>query len=262
MTTEPTDVRRSVVVTHEVESGDALVSALEAGGVRAVLWPTIRTVAIDSGTLATTLARADRFAWLVVTSRRGVDAVAARLRALPDGLRVAAVGRRTAAAAGAAGWKVELTAAGPGSAELTTELASRLSGGERILFPAGDLASTEVQDRLTRAGAIVERVTVYRTERCPVDGRRCGSLLARGEVGAITFLSPSAVRSLAASLDAVGVGVGAELRRTPAVAIGPETSRVLDELGFESIRQSEAPAKQSVALCALTLHPTPRPAHA
>jgi uroporphyrinogen-III synthase len=260
MTNRPAGIRRSIAVTHEVEAGDALVAALEAGGLRPLFWPAVRTVAVDPDSIESVLSRADEFTWLVVTSRRAVDAVASGGRTLPDGLRIATVGHRTAAAVEAAGWKVDLTAAGPGSATLATELESKLSGGERILFPSGDLASMALQDRLARAGAVVDRVTVYRTERRPVDGAQCGSFLARGDVAAITFLSASAGRSLAASLDAVGMR--AALRGTPAVAIGPETARALDDLDFEEVHQSAEPSKESVASCALDLLWTPRPANA
>ena len=250
MTEVPTS-DRTIAVTHEVEPDDQLLSELARNGIQPLLWPTVRTVATDSRPIRSTLSKAHDVTWLIVTSRRAVDAVVACGARPPGHLRIGTVGPRTTAAAEAAGWRVTLTSPGPGSDRLAADLSEQLKGGERILYFAGDLASSSLQSRLTEAGAIVDRVTVYRTEGLRVDEEPWGSCLSRGNVAAVTFLSPSAARNLARSMDQLALGL--KLRATPAVAIGPETARALDDLGFEEVHQSVAPSKTSVASCALDL---------
>jgi len=259
MTAHGTSQRLSIAVTHEVEDGDRLVGELKLAGVRPLIWTSVRTVAEDSEAVSAALTRIRGFSWLVFTSRRAVAAIAARTGTLPSALRVATVGRRTAAEAEAAGWQVDLVSRGPGSAALAAELAPHLKGGERVLFPVGDLASTTLEDRLRRDGAAVERVTVYRTVGCPVDGERCAAALTGDDVAGITFLSPSAARSLFSSLESIGLS--AELLKTPAVAIGRETASTLRDQGFEEIHVSSTPSKRSVASRASQLIRTASPAY-
>lgn len=238
-----------VAVTHEVEIDDLLVAALESAGVTPLDWSAVRTVPGDVDAVRRALAPDRAIDWMVVTSRRGVEAIRAITDRLPDSIRVATVGPRTAAAAEAAGWQVSLASPGPGAAALADSLVSQLEPGARILFPASSQASLVLEERLRDAGASVHRVTAYRTEPREVDSGRFRAALEAGPMGAVTFLSPSAARGLTDSVDREGLG--AVLRSSPAIAIGPETARALGALGFGEVRTSPTTSKRAVADCVL-----------
>lgn len=242
---------RAVAVTHEVEPGDALVEGLRAAGVPVLEWPTVRTVpAADPGPLEEAVSRLDAFAWMVFTSRRAVEAVVRLRPELPSGLRIGAVGPRVLGALEAAGWSADAVGDG-GAARLAGLLASRLKEGEPVLFPAGALAADTLEDALTAAGARVTRVEAYGTDARRPDGPGFPEALPSREVAAVTFLSPSAVKSL---LAAVGTPeVRRALVETPVVCVGDTTAAAATSLGFTLVHTAAETSKSAVAAAAARL---------
>ena len=73
------------------------------------------------------------------------------------------------------------------------------------------------------------QVEAYRTETGTLDVAQCRELIERGELGAVTFASPSAVSELARVLG--DRDFARLLDRAPAVAIGRTTARELAARG-------------------------------
>jgi uroporphyrinogen III methyltransferase/synthase len=96
-------------------------------------------------------------------------------------------------------------------------------------------------ERLRAQGGSVDVVAVYRTAPAPLDAAALRARLARGELAALTFASPSSVHRFAELLDA-------EARRALAgclvAAIGPVTA---DALRGHSIEPDAVPAGASAA---------------
>ncbi len=220
---------RVVATTRDGQAADPLVAGLERVGATVLVWPTMAFEGpADGAPLERALADLSTWDWVVVTSARGVYAVADRLEAPPDRPAVAAVGAATAEAARSRGWSVDTVGDGHGAAGVVEALArSRQLAGARVLFPAASGAAGTLEEGLARAGARVHRVEAYRTVATPPDAVRVHADLARG-VDAVTFASPSAVASLAAALDH---DLGAALQGSPCVAIGPTTSAALRRAG-------------------------------
>lgn len=221
-----------VVVTRDEAPGGPLAGLLRAAGARVLHWPTVAIAPpADPEALAQALAALESFDWLVLTSVHAVEAVAARRAALPPSLRVAAVGASTAAAARALGWRVDRQPDEFHAAALLASFAGARNGlaGQRVLFPASDLAASALPRGLAALGADVARVEAYRTALAPLDTARCLAAAARGEVDVLTFASPSAVDGLAAALG--------DSRLTPLLAaaavaaIGPTTAAALARRG-------------------------------
>lgn len=223
---------KPVVVTRAEERDGPLSSELRSLGLPVLVWAAVSVLPADTTRLDEALRRAGSFDWIVFTSRHAVAAVTARLSAPPRGMRTAAVGRATSTVLEQRGWPVDLIAAEPGAAGLVAAFAGAGSAREaRILYPASSRVLPTLATGLTQLGAEVTTVEAYRTvSGTALDVEDCRSWIARQEVGAVTFASPSAVIELESAL-------GKEdfarlLEAAPAVAIGPTTARALTERGY------------------------------
>jgi uroporphyrinogen-III synthase len=200
---------------------------LERLGVPVLRWPAIGIVPADTTELAQAL-KGVAFDWIVLTSRHGVAALTELLPAPPPGARIAAVGPASAAALRERGWPVHLTGEA-GADSLLRAFEAAGIGGRRILHPASSRALPALGDGLKRLGAEVVSVEAYRTVPASLDVESCRATLARGDIGAVTFASPSAVSELE---HALGCG---DFRRlltaAAAVAIGPTTAHELTVRG-------------------------------
>jgi uroporphyrinogen-III synthase len=230
--TIPAPALKPVVVTRAEERDGPLSQELRSLGLAVLVWAAVRVLPTDTTRLQEELSRAQAFDWIVFTSRHGVAAVTARLPAPPPKVRLAAVGRGTAAVLEQHGWRVDLISAEPGAAGLVAAFAAGgFARGARILYPASSRALPTLAAGLTQLGAEVTTVEAYRAvSAASLDVEDCRSWIARQGVGAVTFASPSAVIELESAL-------GKEefarlLGAAPAVAIGPTTARALTERGY------------------------------
>jgi uroporphyrinogen-III synthase len=223
---------KPVVVTRAEERDGPLSTELKSLGLPVLVWAAVRVLPADVASLDEALSRAGAFDWIVFSSRHGVAAVTARLATAPAGVRVAAVGRATAAVLRQHGWPVDLIAAEAGAAGLVAAFAAAgAARGARILYPASSRALPTLAAGLTQLGAEVRTVEAYRTvSGTRLDLEECRSWIAREAVGAVTFASPSAVVELESALGKADFA--RLLGSAPAVAIGPTTARALAERGY------------------------------
>lgn len=250
---------KPVVVTRAEERDGPLSSELRRLGLPVLVWAAVRVLPTDTTDLNQALSRADSFDWMIFSSRHSVAAVTARLSSPPSHVRVAAVGRATAAVLKRHGWPVDLLAAEPGAAGLVAAFAaSGCAPGARILHPASSRVLPTLASGLTQLGANVTTVEAYRTvSGAALDLEDCRSWIAREAVGAVTFASPSAVTELESAL---GKEDFARLLGTaPAVAIGPTTARALTERGYAPTL-AESATLQGLARTSLrAMHTGPAP---
>jgi len=274
MRSGPAPASLSVLLTRPARDDDPFAAALEARGLRVLAVPTVATApAAPGGPLDAAVARLGAYAWVVLTSAIGVDALAEAARraglALPLPVcppRWAAVGPATARAIERLGVQVDVVA-GPGAAALPGALAANGAlRGARILLPRADAADDELPARLRDGGALVEAVVAYHTIEAPAGST---GPLARAlddpTLGAVVVASGSAVRGLVAL--ATACGRRARLDRVPVVSIGPSTSSVARSLGVpvaaEAMRPTPAAVADAVAGVAHAAPiPTPRPLEA
>jgi uroporphyrinogen III methyltransferase/synthase len=102
--------------------------------------------------------------------------------------------------------------------------------GQRFLLPRAEEAREVLPERLREAGAEVDAVAVYRTLPAAVDAAALCRRLVRGELGALTFTSPSTVRRFFELLDAPATQA---IRGCLVAAIGPVTAEALRRRGVE-----------------------------
>jgi uroporphyrinogen-III synthase len=259
-----TGARPIVVVTREEVADDGLTRGLAEGGAEPVTLQTVATAPPeDPSALAAAVEDLAAYDWIVFTSARAVDAVCAQpawpphmrpvapdhsrsasdsvagaLRATAEGRRlqrtkVAAVGARTAARLASRGVEADVVPAVAGAEALVAAMQSEAPDelrGARILWPRSAIAGPLIADALSAAGATVDAPIAYRTVLVrPAGIEGFLSNLDVHRIAAVTFLSPSSARGLAAALP--GNDLTALHGRTLVASLGPSTSAALRELG-------------------------------
>jgi hydroxymethylbilane synthase len=250
-----------VLVTREPGRPGGLSGELRARGIEAAVIPTIelRPAALG-GALDAAAADLRSYAWVVVTSAAGADALADAVGRTGGDLasaRLAAVGAATADALAARGARATFVPSRAAGALVGDELP--MAPGDRVLLARADAADGALPARLRARGAAVDDVVAYHTVEGPEAARRpLRALFAEGGVDAIVFTSGSAVRGLLALLPP------AERRaalRTPACCIGPSTAAVARAADFARVAEAAAQSSASLAeLVASVLAPAPIPA--
>jgi uroporphyrinogen-III synthase/uroporphyrinogen III methyltransferase/synthase len=209
---------RTVLVTRPRDQAPELVRALERRGATAIVAPAIEIVPVATAALDRAIRDVGeaRFAWVVLTSPRTVDALAARLRPRQVRARVAAIGEGTREAFRA--WARRDPDLVPGT-YTTAALARAFPRGRgKVLCPRADVAPEGLEDALAAKGWSPTRVDAYRTRMPRSLPPAARMALRRGEVDAVTFTSASTVRGFIRAL-------GPTKGNPRVVCIGPVTAR-------------------------------------
>jgi len=235
---------RTVLVTRAAEDAAPWAERLAALGATPVVFPCLVCETLDDAPTRAALAAAlDGAAWLALTSRRGVEAVARLVPGgIPESIGIAAVGPATAEAARAHFGRCELVApAGSGvslAEALRNALASRPPGAPRpkVAVAAADRAEQHLERLLIPAQCEVARVDVYRTVPAPPETPRV-ALDALG-VDTILLASPSAVAGLVHRAVVPG---GAAV-----VTIGPSTTEAARAHGLLVRAEARRPGLEGI----------------
>jgi len=232
---------RRVLVTRAAEQAARLAGALRAAGAEPVCVPMIR---IAPAPMEATPLDFEGFDALLFTSANAVRFFAERLAAAdlrPGALPAAVlcVGPATAAAARGAGFRApEVAGSRHDAAGMLAALrAGAPLAGRRFLFVRGERARALLPEGLRAEGARVDEWVAYRTLPAELDEAALRAALVRGELDALTFTSPSAVRRFAACLDAAS---RAAVRSRVVAALGETTAAALREAGLPPDTVSEA----------------------
>jgi uroporphyrinogen III methyltransferase / synthase len=224
----------AVVVTRDEPRDGPLSTRLREFGLEVLSWPVVHVgPPADPARLDAALREAATLDWIVFASRHAVSAVTARLPSPPKGVRVAAVGARTAEMLRERQWPADIVPDRASAAALIAALAPVMARGARVLFPASSRALPALAAGLRELGAEVRQVEAYRTDAAGLDVSACRSWVDRGAVGAVTFTSPSCVDELDRALGRVHFE--RLLAGCSAVTLGSTTARALAEHGFESV---------------------------
>jgi uroporphyrinogen III methyltransferase/synthase len=227
---------KRVLVTRAADQADDLVAVLRENGAEPTCVPMTEIKPFDDERFAAALRDLERYDAIVFTSANAVRALGERLDAhgrpaAQIRARVLCVGPGTASAARRAGFAAPEVPASRYDAESLAEAVRDVlpPAGKRFLFPCGSLSRPTLPQSLRDAGARVDEVIVYATAPAEVDASQLRATLVRGELDALTFASPSAVRRFAACLDDASRAAAA---RTVIASIGAVTAEALTEAGL------------------------------
>ena len=229
---------KRIVVTRALHQAEKLSTLLRQRGAEPLLYPCIAiappedSAFLDSSLLAA--ARGD-FDWLVLTSANTVPILAQRFheQGIPaqqlTSLKLACVGPATAEAVTRhLGLRVQVIPDTYVAEALVDVLKAYLPA--RILLLQADIARPVLLQELTKLGATVCTVSVYRTIQ-EIGGVNLSELLDRRQVDAITFTSASTVYQCVRRLADEG-GNPANLSDVCLACIGPVTSQAAYAMGF------------------------------
>jgi uroporphyrinogen-III synthase len=229
-----------VLITRGEDDCAEWAEELERRGARPVLLPCIRSEPIDTPTLRAALGAAVADAdWLVLTSRRGVEACARLLApdTLPARARVATVGAATADTARERLGRADLVGGG-NAAALGAALAAdtHFARGARVVLGLAANASGALQSTLAAAGARCARFDVYRTIPAPP----AASKRALSSLGAerVVLASPSAASGF---VHQVYLDVPVAI-----YTIGPSTTAAARALGLAVTAEAREPSLEGI----------------
>ena len=176
-----------------------------------------------------------RYEWIAFTSVNAVKAVREKFedygldaRAF-SGLKIAAVGDKTAAAIQAWGLRPDLVPTGQQSAagllEDWPEYDEMLDPINRVFLPRADIATETLVAGLIELGWECDDVTAYRTVRAAPPPAPTRDAIKTGRFDAVVFTSSSTVRNL--------VGIAGKPHASTVIAvIGPATAKTAEEHGL------------------------------
>ena len=209
-----------------------LVQAVERMGFEHVHVPAIEIGEGGGEELDRARSSLDSYDWIVLTSRRGVEALLGREAPTASShIKWAAVGTGTAGALRRHGVEAACVPASA-NADAIPEAMTEVSSvrGARVLLARADAAGASLPERLRRMGATVDDVVAYRTAPAPPASKGAlVELLADPRLEAVVFASGSAVRGF---VELAGDAVD-RARSLKVFTIGPKTSAVAHKYGFE-----------------------------
>jgi len=176
-----------------------------------------------------------RYEWIAFTSVNAVRAVREKFeeygldaRAF-SGLKIAAVGDKTAAAVAAWGLRADLVPSGEQSAAGLLadwpEYDDLLDPIDRVFLPRADIATETLVAGLIDLGWECDDVTAYRTVRAAPPPAPTRDAIKSGKFDAVVFTSSSTVRNL--------VGIAGKPHPSTIIAvIGPATAKTVEEHGL------------------------------
>jgi uroporphyrinogen-III synthase len=194
---------RTVLVTRRKEQAGELCLGLQRLGARVVVFPLISITGPDSWTdCDAAIARLEEFVGIFFTSANAVEMFVNRVRSRPAAFpslarsSLYAVGARTRDALAGYGLSVQSIPSSFSGRDLGSVIARGDVRGKEFLHPRGNLGRGDAADAIRRAGGLVREVEVYRTsDPDPAGWAEIRRLIEAGEIDAIAFASPSAVRA-------------------------------------------------------------------
>ena len=238
--------RPTVLVTRPGHAGQGLGRAVVEAGAVAIVEPMlliepVRSMPVDE---ALRVARSGGFDWVAFTSANAVEGVIASLPAVEElpvafaDARLAVVGEATAAGLRSAGLEPAVVAGRSDAQGLAAAMIRAGVAGDTVWLPSGNLNRSDLADALTAAGASVTVTEVYHVDTPVALSRDTHAALLQGDIDAVLFASPSAVRHM---VDLLGPD-RATLDDTAIVAIGEMTASEVRRLGLTVAAVADTPS--------------------
>ncbi|MFN7087616.1 MAG: uroporphyrinogen-III synthase [Burkholderiales bacterium] len=232
---------RGIVITRPAHQAQPLAELVRAAGGNPIFFPVLEILdAGDLKPLTALIDRLDEFDLAIFISpnavNKAMNLIAAR-RALPAGLRIAAIGQGSVRELRHFGITDVIAPQKKFDSEALLELPQlKAVTGSRVVIFRGDGGRELLGDTLAARGAQVEYAECYRRGRPNLDAAPLMRAWARDELHAITVTSSEGLRNL---FDMIGKLGQTWLRRTPLFVPHPRIAAAARELGLTIVIETE-----------------------
>jgi len=228
---------KNIVITRDAEGNADFANRIIDRGGNPVEFPTIKIKPLTQRKkFLQTLAKITEFDWAIFTSASGVTIFFDVLQKLKKDARVfgpakiAAIGSETAAKLEQFGIKPDFVP----SVFTSKELGKQLIGfanlqGKKVLLLRSELASNQLSEMLSKAGAEVDNMPVYTVATVKNKSGWLIERIIKGKIDWLTFTSPSAVRGFFEQIESNIVNSS----NVKVASIGLVTSEQLKNLGVK-----------------------------
>ena len=230
-------MKKYIVITRPENELAAFKEQLEAMGYTVFNYPTIAiSRKISPVQFIERVGNLSAYDWILFTSKNGVQYFIETIDALHIDhkvlakIQIAAVGPKTAQAVISYKLPVQFTPHRFTTEDLAKEMPDVT--GKKILLPRSDIATPLLTRQLQDRGAFVVNVPIYKTTYSARHSKRFAALVQQGQVGYISFTSPSTVTGLMQSLKPE---LKSEVLQLPVLSIGPVTTKALKQAGFKKV---------------------------
>lgn len=233
---EPLSGKR-ILVTRSRSQASALSRKIEALGGESIEFPTIKINPLDDySKIDKAIREINKYTWMIFTSVNGVKYFFKRLRELHldirtlNHIKLCAIGPATAEALMDKGLMVESIPNEYRAESIVNLLKDKVKKGDHILLPRADLARKVLETELTKLGAIVDNIDVYKTKLPDSNSDQLIHLLQDNKVDMVTFTSSSTVRNFVELLGEKNLELVQDIKK---VSIGPITTDTAQKLGIK-----------------------------
>ena len=225
---------KRVLITRPRPQADEFADKLRSAGFEPIYFPVIEIKPVeDNLALERALSKLNCYEWIVFTSVNAVEILFDQFPSLTwnEGIRVAAIGPKTAEALKARGVSPDFVpqeyvaeAILPGLGDLV---------GKWVLLPRAEIARQALPESIFNAGGVPHQIAVYKTLPAQPDAEGLAAL--RSGVDVITLTSPSTLENFLAIARANGLDP-LHLPNHPLFAcIGPITEGAAKEAGLPNL---------------------------
>jgi uroporphyrinogen III methyltransferase/synthase len=225
-----------ILVTREGASG---FLELEDLGAEIIEFPTVKIVPpADWSELDRAIAQLESYQWLILTSANGVKYFFRRLidtgRDIRDlkGIRICAVGTKTASVIKSYGIKVDLIPDEFNAEGLIRAIREKYGTlkGQRFLLPRAEVGREVLPEQIRELGGEIDVPTAYRAVKPSLHGKRLQRFLREGKITIATFTSAATFRNFLEISDEEAADL---LKNVKIAVIGPVTARAVEKAGMK-----------------------------
>jgi len=226
---------KKILVTRTKHQASVLSQKIEELGGEAMEFPTIEIVPNNNeNELKEVFDRLNTYQWIIFTSVNGVEIFFKKLLHYGKDIREAsqakfcAIGEATKKAIEDKYLKVEFTPCEYVAEALIDGLKDKIKAGDKVLIPRTETARELLPVQLSKIGALVDVVSLYKTVMPNHTGEELKNILS--EVDTITFTSSSAVENFVKILGKENLNLAKEKE---IACIGPITYETAKSCGLK-----------------------------
>ncbi len=225
-----------IISTRAIESGDSLPDLLKSQGANVISLPMIEVSPAQlESTEKLLFNNLTNFDWIFFTSKNGVLNFFKHLSdlkgstALPENIKIAVIGSRTASELDYYGYAPSFISKGNTSEDFLNEFYKVVNPiNQKVLLSLGNLADDTLINKLSKENK-VERINVYQTEKPKSVDTSILEIIKQNKYDLIVFTSPSTFYNFCSFYEKD------KIQHLKMASIGSTTTKAIEEAGYSPI---------------------------